>query len=149
MTCATDAAGTLQEFAVCFGGTLIRANRAQKTSSTAYRAFESPTHPDLARLGVDIEWNHEALWRDPGVYRPRFKLETNVIRIPVVPGCDPRIAYGDLYARGVRGAVLESFGVGNMPDQRGAGWLEWLRSQRKEGLEVYLASQCLTGVRCY
>ncbi len=51
--CAVD--GVLEEFAICFGGTLLRANRAQKTSSTAYRAFESPTHPALANLGVDIE----------------------------------------------------------------------------------------------
>lgn len=143
VSCATE--GVLEEFAICFGGTLLRANRAQKTSSTAYRAFDSPTYPALAKLGVDVDWNHSALWKDPGVYRPRFKLETNVIRIPVVPGVNPAVAYGDLYGRGVRGAVLESFGVGNLPDTRSAGWLDWLRSQRKLGLEVYLASQCVTG----
>lgn len=143
VTCATD--GVLEEFAICFGGTLLRANRAQKTSSTAYRAFSSPTHPALASLGVDVEWNKAALWKDPGVYRPRFKLETNVIRIPVIPGVEPQVAYGDLHGRGVRGACLESFGVGNMPDQKSAGWLSWLRDQSKKGLEVYLASQCTTG----
>ena len=143
VTCATD--GVLEEFALCFGGTLLRANRAQKTSSTAYRAFESPTHPALASLGVGVEWNQNALWKDPGVYRPRFKLENNVIRVPVVPGLDPRVGYGDLYGRGVKGACLESFGVGNMPDTKSAGWMDWLKEQRKKGLEVYLASQCTTG----
>jgi len=38
------------------------------------------------------------------VYRPRFRLDTAVIRVPIVPGCDPRAAYGDLAGRGVRGA---------------------------------------------
>lgn len=143
VTIATD--GVLEEFGLCFGGTLIRANRAQKTSSTAYRAFESPTHPELAKLGVDIEWNHDALWKDPGVYRPRLKLETNVIRIPVIPGMNPNVAYGNLWERGVRGAVLEAYGVGNMPDTKTAGWMDWLKDQRDLGLEVYLASQCVKG----
>lgn len=31
---------------------------------------------------------------------PRFKLESAVLRVPVVPGCDPRAAYGDLVDRG-------------------------------------------------
>lgn len=32
-----------------------------------------------------------------------------------------------------------------MPDNDNAGWLKWLRSQRKKGLCVYLSSQCLQG----
>jgi hypothetical protein len=30
------------------------------------------------------------------------------VAVPIVPGCDPRVAYGDLYGRGVRGIVLEA-----------------------------------------
>ena len=75
----------------------------------------------------------------------RVQLDPNVVRIPIVPGCDPRSAYGDLAARGVRGVVLEAFGVGNMPDTAAAGWLPWLRAQRKAGVHVYLASQCTEG----
>jgi hypothetical protein len=30
-------------------------------------------------------------------------------------------------ARGVKGVVLEAFGVGNMPDSVSQGWLPWLR----------------------
>jgi L-asparaginase/Glu-tRNA(Gln) amidotransferase subunit D len=66
------------------------------------------------------------------------------MRVPVIPGCDPRIAYGDLYSRGVRGVILEAFGVGNLPDKRG-GWLPWLREQRKKGLQVYMRSQSSHG----
>lgn len=143
LTCAT--AGRLQEVALCFGGLLLRGNRSQKVSSTAYRAFDSPSHPPLAVLGVDVAWNEGALFKDPGVYRPRFKLTPSVLRVPIVPGADPRATYGDLAARGVNGIVLEAFGVGNMPDQRGSGWLPWLRAQRAAGLEVYLTSQCTRG----
>ncbi len=39
------------------------------------------------------------------------QLDPRVIRLPVVPGSDPRAAYGDLHGRGVRGVVLEAFGA--------------------------------------
>ena len=73
------------------------------------------------------------------------QLDPNVIRVPIVPGSNPNIAYGDLVKRGVKGIVLETFGVGNMPDGDAAGWIPWLRKQRKAGLLVYLATQCLQG----
>lgn len=37
------------------------------------------------------------------------------MRVPIVPGSDPRMMYGNLHGRGVRGVVLEAFGVGNIP----------------------------------
>lgn len=136
---------SLEEVAVCFGGKLMRGNRTQKVHSAAYQAFDSPTYPHLATLGIDVDWNRRVLLRVEGAYKPRFKLDPRVIRIPVVPGSDPRTAYGDLYGRGVRGVVLEAFGVGNLPDQSGDGWLPWLKDQTAKGLQVCLASQCVTG----
>ena len=47
--------------------------------------------------------------------------------------------YGDLTQRKVRGVVLESFGVGNMPDLPAQGWLPWLKSNIKQGLKVMRA----------
>jgi L-asparaginase type I len=134
----------LQEVSICFGGRLLRGNRATKWNSTLYQAFDSPSYPALASLGVEIEWAREALLqggRQP--YTPRLALDPRVMRVPIVPGSDPRVAYGDLYGRGVRGVVLEAFGVGNMPDQD--GWLEWLAEQRQRGLQVYLRSQSSVG----
>ena len=52
-----------------------------------------------------------------GVYRPRFNLIPHVMRVPIIPGTDPRLLYGDLAARGVKGRVLEALGVG--------AWLLW------------------------
>ena len=56
----------LREVAVCFGGLLLRGNRAQKVHSQTYRAFESPTYPVLARLGVDVDWDDSRLLRPQG-----------------------------------------------------------------------------------
>ena len=158
VTCATAGFSPphiqLEEVALCFGGVLLRGNRARKKSATIYSAFDSPTYPPLARLGVGLEWKRDALLQFEGTgdrahrrvaYTPRLKLEPSVIRLPIVPGCDPKKAYGDLYARGVRGIVLEAFGVGNMPWTKATGWIPWLRSQRKQGMVIYLTSQCESG----
>ena len=50
-----------------------------------------------------------------GGYRPRFGLDPAVIRLPIVPGSDPRTAYGDLVERGVKGVILEAFGKLSLP----------------------------------
>ena len=80
-------------------------------------------------------------------YTPRLKLNPNVLRVPIVPGCAPELAYGDLHGRGVRGIVLEAFGVGNMPMSVDdvSGWIPWLRGQRNKGMVIYLTSQCESG----
>ncbi len=41
-------------------------------------------------------------------------------------------------ARNVRGVVLESFGVGNMPDLPRLGWIPWLKKTVKAGIKVGL-----------
>ena len=46
----------LQEGAVCFGGQLMRGNRAQKVNASNYQAFDSPTYHKLALLGVEVDW---------------------------------------------------------------------------------------------
>lgn len=65
----------------------------------------------------------------------------------MVPGSDPRTAYGDLYGRGVRGVVLEAFGVGNLPDQSGDGWLPWLKDQTAKGLQVCGVGELYEAIR--
>ena len=134
-----------REVAVCFGGMLLRGNRAVKHHSSAYRAFASPSHPPLATLGVDVDWDLAALLPGGTVYQPRFDLDPRVVRVPVVPGCDPRVSYGDFAARGVKGIVLEAFGVGNLPDLDTAGWVPWIAAQRAAGVRVVLTSQCAAG----
>ena len=146
------------EVGICFGGVLLRGNRAQKTNASHYRAFGSPTWPPLARLGVEVEWTEGALLPVTGVgvaggssgaallpYSPRFALDPRVARIPIVPGCDPRIAFGDCAGRGLKGIVLETFGLGNAPDEAAAGWAPWIQAQAASGVAVWIGSQCGAG----
>lgn len=40
------------------------------------------------------------------------------------------------WCAGVKGIVLEAFGVGNFPDLPQQGWVPWLRQQTRKGLQV-------------
>jgi L-asparaginase/Glu-tRNA(Gln) amidotransferase subunit D len=104
-----------------------------------------PKQPNQTKKTIRKKRNTRMLLSSEGAYRPRFKLDPAVVRIPIVPGSDPRATYGDLAGRGVRGVVLEAFGVGNMPDSPSMGWLPWLKEQTKKGVRVCLTSQCARG----
>lgn len=144
VSCAVAGAQILKEVCVCFGGLLLRGNRTQKTHSSAYRAFSSPTYPTLAKLGVDVIFNRQMLLHE-SEYTPRFQLVSNVMRVPIVPGLDPWQAYGSVAERGTKGVVLEVFGVGNCDDRESAGWIPWLRDMRAAGVHFFLTSQCEQG----
>jgi L-asparaginase/Glu-tRNA(Gln) amidotransferase subunit D len=149
LTCAVAgcpaAGGRLKEVAVCFGGVLLRGNRAQKVNSSSYAAFGSPSFGPLARLGVDVDWKHARLLEPVGDYRPRFSFDPAVAHIPVTPGADPRMLYGDMAARGVRGVVVSAYGVGNMPDADRDGWLDFIGALTSAGVRVLISSQCAAG----
>jgi hypothetical protein len=49
-------------------------NRSQKVNSSSYQAFDSPSYPKLATLGIDVDWNEPFLLRPEGTYKPRFKV---------------------------------------------------------------------------
>ena len=58
----------------------MRGNRVRKVSATIYSAFRSPSFPDLAYLGVGIDFNPQLLLDvKEKEYKPRFELNPNVI----------------------------------------------------------------------
>ena len=60
----------LQEVAVCFGGQLMRGNRAQKVNASNYQAFDSPTYHKLALLGVEVDWQARYLLQVQSMWHP-------------------------------------------------------------------------------
>ena len=59
----------------------MRGNRVRKVSATIYSAFSSPSFPDLAHLGVGIDFNPQLLLNvKDKEYAPRFKINPNVIQ---------------------------------------------------------------------
>lgn len=141
----------LQEVAVCFAGRLLRGVRSRKWQTRAADAFASPNHPPLG------EWvdDDPVLYPGRGLERqqrgaPRFELPDYA---PLAAGAVPRIVLWPglaawqleawLLDERVKGALLEVWGGGNLPDDpRLAGVLA---EACGEGKLLAAISQCPHG----
>jgi L-asparaginase len=135
----------IPEVCLYFGGRLLRGCRAVKVSADGFAAFDSPNHPPLGTVGIeiDIDW--------PLVRRPRGKnrLEVRDVAAPVVsalrlfPGISPELVRNVLRPP-LQGLVLEAYGVGNGPDQD-AAFIAALSEATARGVVVVDCTQCLEG----
>lgn len=130
----------LPEVGLYFGTTLLRGNRATKTSVQAYTAFASPNFPPLLEMGVEIEVKAPPL-RPQGPFRLRPGFSTELAVLGLFPGLDPALV-DRLIDGGARAILLRGFGEGNLPR---AGWPELVRRACARGVPVIVASQCTTG----
>lgn len=134
----------LSEVCVCFGGRLLRGNRATKVSTGGFDAFDSPNELELARIGVDIEFRPAALrGRRAGTLKVHQLLDVAVAAIRLFPGISARLLE-NLLRDPVQGVVLETYGAGNAPS-RNAALLAALREASDRGVVVVNITQCLRG----
>lgn len=138
----------LREVALCFAGRLLRGVRSSKWRSAAQDAFASPNYP---LLGQCID--HAAvLFPERGLQHQqrgaaRFTLPdyaalpgSAVVRIPLWPGIEAWQLEAWLGNDRVRGALLETWGRGNMPDD--PALLGVIAQACGEGKLVAAISQC-------
>ncbi|SHF10470.1 L-asparaginase [Modicisalibacter ilicicola DSM 19980] len=141
----------LQEVAVCFAGKLLRGVRTRKWDTHAFDGFASPNYPLLGEL-VDGE---PVLYPSRGLDAqqrglPRFELPdyaalggSSVVRIALWPGISARLLAAWLRDDGVKGALLEAWGSGNVPDDPEI--LGVLAQATGEGKLLVAISQCPHG----
>ncbi|RTR06362.1 asparaginase [Halomonas nitroreducens] len=141
----------LQEVALCFAGRLLRGVRSRKWQTRQTDAFASPNHPPLGEcVGEDC-----VLYPTRGLERqqrgaPRFELpdyaalaEGGVPRIVLWPGIAAWQLKAWLLDDRVRGALLEVWGGGNLPDTAAVTGV--LAQATGEGKLIAAISQCPHG----
>jgi L-asparaginase len=134
----------IPEVCVCFGSRLLRGCRAVKVSADGLEAFDSPNSPALGACGVDIfvDWK---LVRRPGE-RPLVVKELGepyVAAMRVFPGIRANVL-ANILQPPLQGLVLETYGVGNIPD-RDPGLLDALEAATGRGVVIVNCTQCLAG----
>ncbi len=109
---ASGMAGVL----VVFGGQVLLGTRARKTRSKSFSAFSSPNYPPLAT----VQNGRLALYFDPTEGETQFfrSLDPSVGLLKLTPGTDTELLHFMLER--YRALVIESFGVGGLPDRGGA-----------------------------
>lgn len=141
----------LKEVAIYFAGQLLRGVRAFKQHSEAANAFASPNYPLLGeRVGDDFVYYPS---RGLGLQQrgaPRFELPDyrlvnhgEIVRIALWPGISAWQLGAWLSDSRVKGALLQLWGTGNLPDD--PSLLEVLARASGEGKLLAAISQCPQG----
>lgn len=140
-----DGKPTVREVAILFENYLWRGNRSTKKSADNFDAFRSNNYPELAKIGLDITFNRDALWRPSGnaPLDVHYSMDTNVIYLDLFPGIQENVVRQVLSTSGLKAVVLKTFGAGNAPGER---WFsEAIRDAVNRGIVIVNITQCPNG----
>jgi L-asparaginase len=140
-----DGRPVVTEVCIFFNNKLLRGNRARKTESAQFRAFESKNYPALATAGIRIDYDYNAIkpYQPYGNLIVHQAMDSRVVFLKLFPGIMPEAVKAILDISGLRGLVLESYGSGNAMT---AGWfIQMLKAAIGRGLIILNVSQCYGG----
>lgn len=141
-----DGKPTVREVAILFENSLWRGNRSTKKSADNFDAFRSNNYPELARVGLDITFNKDALWRRKTINSTldvHYEMDTNVVFLDLFPGIQENMVRHILSVPGLKAVVLKTFGAGNAP---GEPWFsKAIRDAINSGIIVVNITQCPNG----
>jgi len=134
----------IQEVAVCFEDQLFRGNRTKKFSTEAFDAFISPNYPELALAGVNLNFNHQELFRsEKAAFHLTDGFDRRVAVLTFFPGITEQLVTTVLSNIELRGIALMTFGSGNLPQH------DWLLKAIGEAVErgvvMVNVTQCAKG----
>lgn len=135
----------VQEVAILFENYLWRGNRSTKMSADNFNAFKSNNYPSLAKIGLSIQFNHDALWR-VGERLP-LKVHTgfsnDIIITYVTPSLTEMQLRRQLETPQLKGVILKTYGAGNAPT---ADWFNnAVREAIDKGIVIINITQCVNG----
>lgn len=136
----------IHEVGLCFGRKLFRGNRSRKTATDRFDAFDSPNYPAIAEAGIKIVLNRELLLAasPKAFFLPEHFDPEAVAVLTIHPGLSPRVVEAVLSDPSLRGVVLRSYGVGNVPEAD-ARLLAALGAAVVRGVTVVNTTQCVIG----
>ena len=135
------------EVALYFQNRLFRGNRTTKLSAEALNAFASFNYAPLADVGVNIQYNNNAIAnfvpQTMGEFHISESLSNDVVVVKLFPGIRPATLRAMLLESGARGVVLETYGAGNAPTSE--WFVELVKEAIERGVIVVNVSQCKDG----
>ncbi len=114
-------------------------------SADNFNAFKSNNYPSLAKIGLGIHFNEEALMR-PIMKRPlqvRYAMDPNVMFLDLNPGMSEEILRYQLNTPGIKGIVLKTYGAGNGPTH--SWFTDAIRDAVDRGIVIINVTQCVNG----
>ena len=131
--CASE---DLPGVSIVFNNQVILGTRARKTRSKSFQAFSSINYPNLGVLrdGVLLRYIRQDCGAAPVFYD---QLNTKVALLKLVPGVDR--AQADFLLERNDALIIESFGVGGLPEQ--GGFYDCVQEWMEKGKIVVVTTQ--------
>ncbi|SMY22615.1 unnamed protein product [Zymoseptoria tritici ST99CH_1A5] len=138
----------IPEVCVYFGHKLLRGTRITKISASSYSGFESPNAGPLATVsetGIIVHWDN--LQHPPPAGTPKASKDvvevdsSRVVVLKIYPGLTAELVDLIFSSPHIKGAVLETFGAGNMP----LSIIPSLSKAVQRGVAIVNVTQCLHG----
>ncbi len=139
----------VQEVAILFENYLWRGNRSTKMSADNFSAFKSFNYPELAEIGLDIEYNTPYLRtiQSPEPLKVCTDMDQGVMFLELNPGMTEQTLDYLLHTPDIKGIVLKTYGAGNSPSHR--WFIECIRQAVERGIVIVNVTQCVNGgVNC-
>ncbi|MFZ5944628.1 MAG: asparaginase [Bacillota bacterium] len=134
----------IPEVCLFFGNRLLRGNRTVKVNADQLNAFESPNYPPLGFAGVDIRIQWESIL---DIKKQMFKIHPFKVQsigtLRLFPGISAEVIENMLKPP-LKGLVLETYGVGNVPDQD-PRLMEVINRACAENVVIVACTQSLRG----
>ena len=120
-------------------------NGPTKRSADNFNAFKSNNYPELAKIGLGIHFNHNALSKTSlnKPLHPRYNLDTSVMSIDLFPGLNKHVLRHQLSTPGIKGVVLRTYGAGNGPTK--SWFIDAVRDAISRGIIILNVTQCVNG----
>ena len=136
-------AAIFPEVCVYFENSLFRANRTIKANAENFDAFMSPNFAALAEVGVHFKLNEALVHKSEAAFSFRDKLSADVALLKVFPGFSAKVFQSVFDNQYLRGLVLETYGTGNIPQDKHL--LAGLQRLAERGVHVLVVTQCIKG----
>ena len=125
---------------IVFGGKVIAGTRAKKEFSKSYNAFTSINYPDIA----SIHDNRIIFYIDDKDHSTKplvfyHEMNERIFLLILIPGIDGNVL--DVLADSYDGLIMESFGVGGLPNYGDDSFLDALHKWISAGKLVCMATQ--------
>lgn len=133
----------ISEVGIYFENHLFRANRTIKANSENFDAFLSPNFPALAEVGVHFKLNEAVLRKANRSFSYQSKLSADVALLKVFPGFSAKVFQSVFDNQYLKGLVLETYGTGNIPQDKHL--IAGLKRLSERGVYVLVVTQCIMG----
>lgn len=133
------------EVCIVFENQLFRGNRTTKHNAEHFNAFYSYNYPDLAKIGININYNYSAIHypSQPKQLEISTDFDTNIAILKIFPGINKQVVDSILNIEGLKGVVMETYGAGNAPTNK--WFIDSIKEAISRGIVVYNITQCAAG----